>query len=56
MYLNKLFNLINVIKNRFRKKSSNNSLNEYLDSEIYQELNNISFYSKGIKTEKQFKK
>ena len=56
MYLDGLFDLIDVIKNKFRKKSFSQELDEYLNSEMPGELNKVSHYSKGIHTEEQFEK
>jgi len=56
MYLDGIFDLIDIIKNRFRKKSLDEELDEYLDSEMPGELDKIAKYSKGIHTDEQFEK
>jgi hypothetical protein len=38
MYLDGIFDLIDIIKNRFRKKFPDEELDEYLDSEMPGEL------------------
>ena len=39
MYLDGIFDLVNIIKNKFRKKSLDQELDEYLDSEMPGGLN-----------------
>jgi hypothetical protein len=56
MYLDGIFDLIDIIKNRFRKKSLDEELDEYLDSEMPGELNTFAKFSKGIHTQEQFDK
>ena len=56
MYLDGLFDLIDIIKNRFRKKSLNKELDEYLKSEMPGELDKFSKFSKGIHTDEDFEK
>jgi hypothetical protein len=60
MYLDGIFDLIDIIKKRFRKKSTqqelDQELDEYLDSEMPGELDRIAEYSKGIHTEDDFEK
>jgi hypothetical protein len=56
MYLDGIFDLIDIIKNRFRKKSPDEELDEYLDSEMPGELDRITPYTRGIHTEEHFEK
>lgn len=56
MYLDGIFDLIDIIKNKFRKKSPDQDLEEYLNSEMPGELDQIAKYSKGIHTDEQFEK
>jgi hypothetical protein len=56
MYLDGIFDLVNSIKRRFRKKPIEQELDEYLDSEMPGELDTIAKYSRGIHTDEQFEK
>jgi hypothetical protein len=56
MYLDGIFDLIYIIKNKFRKKSIKQELDEYLNSEMPGELDKFAKYSKGIHTEEHFEK
>ena len=56
MYLDGIFDLIDIIKNRFRKKSLDEELDEYLDSEMPGELNENAKFLRGIHTVEQFEK
>ena len=55
MYLDGIFDLIDIIKNKFRKKSLEQELDEYLEAETPGELNKIvKEIPRGIYTEEQF--
>ena len=54
MYLDGIFDLIDIIKKKFRKKSLDQELDEYLNSEMPGALNENSKYFRGIHTEEQF--
>lgn len=57
MYLDGIFDLIDIIKNRFRKKSLDEELDEYLDSEMPGELDkNLKTIPRGIQSEEQLEK
>lgn len=56
MYLDGIFDLIDFIKNKFRKKSIDQELDEYLNSEMPGELDKFVPYTKGIHTEENFEK
>lgn len=56
MYLNKLFDLIDIIKNKFKKKSLNQDFDEYLNSETPGQIDDIDKYANGIHTDEQFEK
>lgn len=54
MYLDGIFDLIDIIKNKFRKKSPDQELDEYLNSEMPGELDKNKKFLRGIHTEEQF--
>jgi len=56
MYLDGIFDLIDIIKNKFRKKSLDQELDEYLNSEMPGALDKNAKYFRGIHTEEQFEK
>lgn len=56
MYLDGIFDLIDIIKNKFRKKSLDQELDEYLNSEMPGALDTNAKYLRGIHTEEQFEK
>lgn len=56
MYLDGIFDLIDIIKNKFMKKSPNQELDEYLNSEMPGELDKKAKYLRGIHTEEQFER
>jgi hypothetical protein len=60
MYLDGIFDLIDIIKNRFRKKFLDEELDEYLDeyldSEMPGELDKVIPYTTGVTTEEDFEK
>jgi hypothetical protein len=60
MYLDGIFDLIDIIKKRFRKKSTqrelDRELDEYLDSEMPGALDKNAKFLRGIHTEEQFEK
>jgi len=56
MYLDRIFNLIDIIKNKFKKKTIEQDLDDYLDSEMPGELDKIIPYTTGVNTDEQFEK
>lgn len=56
MYLDGIFDLVDIIKRRFRKKPIEQELDEYLDSEMPGELDKVAKYSRGVHTDEQFEK
>jgi len=56
MYLDGIFDLVDSIKRRFKKKPIEHELDGYLNSEMPGELDKIAKYSRGIHTEEQFEK
>ena len=60
MYLDGIFDLVDIIKKRFRKKSTqqelDQELDDYLDLEMPGELDKNAKFLRGIHTEEQFEK
>lgn len=65
MYLDGIFDLVDIIKRKFRKRPKEQELDEYLDSEtpgeheyaeMPGELDQIAKYARGIHTDEQFEK
>lgn len=56
MYLDGIFDLIDIVKNKFKKKAVEQELDDYLDSEMPGALDENAKFLRGIHTQEQFEK
>lgn len=54
MYLDGIFDLIDIVKNKFKKKTVEQELDDYLDSEMPGEPNQINKPTRSILNEEEF--